>query len=81
MRGEGVGFRRGGISLPPTRGKSGRAFAPWDKEGDFQVSKRVNSMFRQKGNEQKGGRQKKGVVKGVMNMYLQCAFVFIKNCV
>jgi hypothetical protein len=67
---EGGGLRRGVIGLPPTRGKSGGAFAPRDKEGDFQVSKRVNSMFRQKGNGEKGGGgNKKGVVKCSLSLW------------
>jgi hypothetical protein len=49
------------------------------KKGNFQVSKRVNSICRQKGKKkEKGGAIKKEVVEGVMNTYLQCAFVLIK---
>jgi hypothetical protein len=42
VEGEGGGLRVGGFSLPHIRGKSGRAFAPPDQKGDFQVSKGIN---------------------------------------
>ncbi len=58
LRGEGGGFRAGGISLPPTRDKSGQAFAPRDQKGDFPVSKRASLICRQRGRRK---RERRGV--------------------
>jgi hypothetical protein len=54
LRREGGALRARGVSLSPTRDKSGQAFAPRDQKGDFQVSKRANLRRRQ------GERCKKG---------------------
>ncbi len=64
LRGEGLGLRvkRWGITLLPTRDKSGRAFAPRDLKGDFQVSKRANLICGQ-------GKDVKGKEKGVGNKW------------
>jgi hypothetical protein len=56
LRREGGGVRARGISLPPTTDKSGRAFAPRDQKGDFQVSKRANSICRKR--ERRGAGSK-----------------------
>ncbi len=58
LMGEGGRFRAGGISLPPTGYKSGRAFAPRDQKGDFQVSKRANLICRQR---ERRKRERRGV--------------------
>ncbi len=81
LRGEGRGLRARGISLPPTRDTSGRAFAPRDQEGDFQVSERANLVYRQreeiKGKE--GGLAINKIIQGCDKMYLQlCVLVLIK---
>ncbi len=55
-------MKRGGISLPPTRDKSGRAFAPRDQKGDFQVSNRANLICGQ-------GKDVKGKERGVGNKW------------
>jgi hypothetical protein len=54
-RGEGR-VESKGISFTPTRDKSGRAFAPQDQKGDFQVSKRANLIRRQREDRKKGKR-------------------------
>jgi hypothetical protein len=72
---------QGEISLSPTRDKSGRAFAPRDQKGDFQVSKRAGSICRQGEEDAKGemGGLAINIIQSVTCMYLYlCAFVLIK---
>ncbi len=44
----------GGFSIPPTRDKSGREFAPQHKKGISKKVKGVNMMYRKKGQKKRG---------------------------
>jgi hypothetical protein len=77
LRGKGEVGRVSGFSLPPTRVKSGQAFAPQNQKGDFQISKRGLTGGQVENGGKGGAGNKKGITKGFMSMCLQ--YVYYAN--
>jgi hypothetical protein len=73
--GKGGMGRVWGFSLLPTKGKSGREFAPRHKEGTSKSVKEGSS------NWEGIHKQQKGVANWVVGMRLKMYIVLIKDCV
>jgi hypothetical protein len=68
-----------GVQYTANQGKERTSICTTVQEGDFQVNKK-GLMCNQKSRE-KGGLATERIIKGVVNMCLQCIYCANKSCV